>query len=44
MFCVKSKAGEKITDKGMIACWREYCEELYADNEKEQTRKKDIYS
>src|SRR6218665_1267333 len=34
LFCIKSKEGEKITDKGMIAeRLREYCGELYADNE-----------
>jgi len=41
LFCVKSKEGEKITDKGMIEeIWREYCEELYANNE--DVGKKDI--
>ena len=40
LFCIKSKAGEKITDKGMIAeRWREYCEELYADNEEVENEK-----
>jgi len=40
LFCIKSKAGEKITDKGMIAeRWREYCEELYTDNEEVENEK-----
>ena len=34
LVCVNSKEGEKIKDKGMIGeRWREYCEDLYADNE-----------
>src|SRR6218665_2397947 len=34
LVCVNSKEGEKIKDKGIIAeRWREYCEELSADNE-----------
>ena len=38
--CVKSKAGEKITNKAMITeIWREYCEELYADNEEVEKEK-----
>ena len=45
MFCVKSIAGEKITDKGMIAeRWREYCEELYEDIYEEVEKEKTLYS
>ena len=40
LFCVKSKEGEKITDNGMVAeRRREYCEELYADNEEVEKEK-----
>jgi len=40
LFCVKLKAGEKITDKGMIAeRSREYCKEFYADNEEVEKEK-----
>ena len=43
LFRVKSKAGEKITDKGMIAeRWRKYCKKLFADNE--EVEKEETYT